>query len=230
MMPPSQFGGMDPGKGEPHLEGFRPSGALNSKRDPQHGSCPSCRHVFSSVRPPSDSDNESSDGDYVPGDDEEDDEDDGFFDSDGFMDTESEFDDMDIQENLFGAPQSLSEFDGDVDLDAVLWEEEAANVSMEDSNWGLSDGASDSLSEVEGLAFSGELPENDGEWWLTLNHHDLPNHDVQMRRFTVIEARALELSKLLRIGLFRRSNRLARTCADIGTHMFIPPFVHFGLL
>ena len=35
---------------------------------------------------------------------------------------------------------------------------------MEDENWGLSDGASDSLSEVEGLTMSGELPENDGEW------------------------------------------------------------------
>ncbi|KAM5531915.1 hypothetical protein V8D89_014385 [Ganoderma adspersum] len=32
---------------------------------------------------------------------------------------------------------------------------------MEDLNWGLSDGASDSVSEVEYLAFSGELPEND---------------------------------------------------------------------
>ncbi|PIL36958.1 hypothetical protein GSI_00650 [Ganoderma sinense ZZ0214-1] len=127
----------------------------------RHGSCPSCRHVFSSVRPPSDSDNESSDGDYVPGDDEEDDEDDGFFDSDGFMDTESEFDDMDVQVNLLGALPGTSEFDGDVDYDAVLWEEQAADVSMEDSNWGLSDGASDSLSEVEGLALSGELPEND---------------------------------------------------------------------
>ncbi len=131
-------------------------------RVPQHGSCPSCRHVFSSLRPPSDSDNESSDGDYVPGDDEED-EDDGFFDSDAFMDTDSEFDDMDIEDNLFGAPPDMSEFDADVDLDVDLWEEAAADVSMEDSHCGLSDGASDSVSEVEGLAFSGELPENDGE-------------------------------------------------------------------
>lgn len=79
------------------------------------------------------------------------------------MDTESEFDDMDIRESLFGAPQSHNESDADVDLNAVLWEEAAADVSMEDSNWGLSDGASDSVSEVEGMTFSGELPENDGE-------------------------------------------------------------------
>lgn len=146
------------------VNGFRLSRSTERQtRHTQHGNCPSCRHVFSSVRPPSDSDNESSDGDYVPGDDEEDDEDDGFFDSDGFMDTESEFDDMDIRESLFGAPQSHNESDADVDLNAVLWEEAAADVSMEDSNWGLSDGASDSVSEVEGMTFSGELPENDGE-------------------------------------------------------------------
>ena len=117
--------------------------------------------MFSSIRPPSDSDNESSDGDYVPGDDEEDDEDDGFFDSDdAFMETESAFDDMDIEEDL--DPDADMEEDVDVDLDVDLWEEEAANASMD--NWGLSDGdGSESVSEVEGLAMSGELPaENDG--------------------------------------------------------------------
>ncbi|KAI0723108.1 hypothetical protein C8Q76DRAFT_721605 [Earliella scabrosa] len=127
----------------------------------RHGTCPSCRNVFSSIRPPSDSDNESSDGDYVPGDDEEDDEDDGFFDSDdAFMETESAFDDMDIEEDL--DPDADMEEDVDVDLDVDLWEEEAANASMD--NWGLSDGdGSESVSEVEGLTMSGELPaENDG--------------------------------------------------------------------
>ncbi|KAI0637999.1 hypothetical protein C8Q77DRAFT_1088849 [Trametes polyzona] len=123
----------------------------------RHGSCPSCRNVFSSIRPPSDSDNESSDGDYVPGDDEEDDEDDGFFDSDGFMETESVFDDMDMEEDV--------EVDADVDIDeegdADLWDVEAGDASME--NWGLSDGdGSESVSEVEVLALSTELqPQND---------------------------------------------------------------------
>ncbi|TBU48996.1 hypothetical protein BD309DRAFT_948271 [Dichomitus squalens] len=122
----------------------------------RHGSCPSCRRIFSSLKPPSDSDNESSDGDYVPGDDEEDDEDDGFFDSDGFMETDSVFDDMDIEDSISVGAEA--EMDADED---DLWEEEAANVRMEDENWGLSDGASDSLSEVEGLTMSGELPETD---------------------------------------------------------------------
>ncbi|KAI0368083.1 hypothetical protein BV20DRAFT_485864 [Pilatotrama ljubarskyi] len=123
----------------------------------RHGSCPSCRNVFSSIRPPSDSDVESSDGDYVPGDDEEDDEEDGFFDSDGFMDTESVFDDMDIEEDV--------DVDADVDInedvDGDLWEDNAADAGVD--NWGLSDGdGSESMSEVEVLALSAELqPEND---------------------------------------------------------------------
>ena len=96
----------------------------------------------------------------MPGDDEEDDEDDGFFDSDGFMDTDSVFDDMEVEDDVSVGAEA--EMDTDVDVD--LWEEDAANARMEDENWGLSDGASDSLSEVEGLTMSGELPENDGEW------------------------------------------------------------------
>lgn len=97
----------------------------------------------------------------MPGDDEEDDEDDGFLDSDGFMDTDSEFDGMEIAYNLlFGPPQEGMSEPG---IDS--WEEEAiTDVTMENSNWGLSDGASDSVSEVEGLAPSGELPENDRKW------------------------------------------------------------------
>ncbi|KAI9001385.1 hypothetical protein BD414DRAFT_533131 [Trametes punicea] len=123
----------------------------------RHGSCPSCRHVFSSIQPPSDSDNESSDGDYVPGDDEEDDEDDGFFDSDGFMETESVFDDMAIEEDI----EVNTDIDMDEDVDVELWEDDAADASME--NWGLSDGdGSESVSEVEVLTLSAELqPEND---------------------------------------------------------------------
>ncbi|KAI9069244.1 hypothetical protein FKP32DRAFT_1587046 [Trametes sanguinea] len=120
----------------------------------RHGSCPSCRNVFSSIRPASDSDNESSDGDYVPGDDEdEDDEDDAFFESDGFMDTESVFDDMDMDED------AGIEIDEDVDIER--WDDTAEDASME--NWGLSDGdGSESLSEVEVLAISTELqPQND---------------------------------------------------------------------
>ncbi|KZT13066.1 uncharacterized protein LAESUDRAFT_754084 [Laetiporus sulphureus 93-53] len=43
-----------------------------------HGTCPTCRHQFANIRPVSESDNESSDGDYMPNEDEEEeDEDDG---------------------------------------------------------------------------------------------------------------------------------------------------------
>lgn len=58
------------------------------------------------------------------------------------------YDDMDIE---------------DVDADVAPWDDHARDASMD--NWGLSDGdGSESLSEVEVLALSGELhPENDGE-------------------------------------------------------------------
>ncbi|KAK1224396.1 hypothetical protein PQX77_012692 [Marasmius sp. AFHP31] len=40
-----------------------------------HGNCPTCRHIFLDIRPPSDSDDESSDGgEYMPNPDEDDDE------------------------------------------------------------------------------------------------------------------------------------------------------------
>ncbi|KAI0701168.1 hypothetical protein BC835DRAFT_266150 [Cytidiella melzeri] len=32
-----------------------------------HGTCPACRHTFLDIRPMFDSDDESSDGDYIPG-------------------------------------------------------------------------------------------------------------------------------------------------------------------
>ncbi|KAL0950043.1 hypothetical protein HGRIS_010051 [Hohenbuehelia grisea] len=90
-----------------------------------HGSCPTCRHVFLDVRPPSDSDDESSDGgEYIPEDEDEDE--DIFLDTDGFSedmdyDVEMEWDDGDIWEHEVQR-----------DLDAM-------------DEWGLSDG--DSLSE-----------------------------------------------------------------------------------
>ncbi|KAH9849969.1 hypothetical protein C2E23DRAFT_836909 [Lenzites betulinus] len=126
-----------------------------------HGSCPSCRNVFSTLEPPSDSDNESSDGDYEPGEDEDDDEDedDGFLDSDGFMETESVFDDdMELDEELFMAADRAP---NEVVINGA-WDDEPADADMD--NWGLSDGeGSESLSEVEILALSTELlQEEDG--------------------------------------------------------------------
>ncbi|KAI0772058.1 hypothetical protein BD413DRAFT_548014 [Trametes elegans] len=122
----------------------------------RHGSCPSCRNVFSGIQPASDDeyDDESTDDDYEPGDDEDDDED-GF--SDGAMDTESVFDDMDIEDEI----DVDVDVDIDDDMDIGLWDDAATDAGIE--NWGLSDGdGSESLSEVEVLALSTELePQND---------------------------------------------------------------------
>lgn len=66
-----------------------------------HGSCPTCRHPFEPLlRPPSDSDGESDDEDYFPGneDDDDDEMDDDFFDSDADGMTEGEtMTDLDLE-------------------------------------------------------------------------------------------------------------------------------------
>jgi hypothetical protein len=63
----------------------------------QHGSCPTCRHPFLDVTPPSDTDEESSDGEYFPEssevDEDEDEDDDEDGDEDGDEDEEEEEDD-----------------------------------------------------------------------------------------------------------------------------------------
>ena len=65
----------------------------------QHGSCPTCRHIFLDIRPPSESDGESSDGDYNYEDEEDDDDDeeDDFLDDDA--EEELEVDEMDLDED-----------------------------------------------------------------------------------------------------------------------------------
>ncbi|KAI0326682.1 hypothetical protein GY45DRAFT_1328644 [Cubamyces sp. BRFM 1775] len=123
----------------------------------RHGSCPSCRNVFSSIRPVSESDNESSDGDYVPGDDE-DEEDDGFFDSDG-----SAFDDMDVE---FADEERFVDLDYGHDIPiGEEWPSRRTRREEHMENWGLSDGegGSESMSEVEMLAFSAELEPADDD-------------------------------------------------------------------
>ncbi|PSR75031.1 hypothetical protein PHLCEN_2v9361 [Hermanssonia centrifuga] len=121
----------------------------------RHGTCPACRHTFLDVKPPSDSDNESSDGDYIPGDDEDEDEDDGFLDTDGFTDTD-EFDfevGMDIDGDGFHDYEVELDEDIEVDADLDAWGV-AEDGNMD--NLGLSDGyGSESLSETD-LVVSGE--------------------------------------------------------------------------
>ncbi|KAH7887798.1 hypothetical protein F5I97DRAFT_1926207 [Phlebopus sp. FC_14] len=74
-----------------------------------HGSCPTCRHPFLDIQPLSESDAESSDGDYVPEDEEEEEEEEDDFAGDDF---EEEFglDEMDVD---FDDIWDDSEYDGD---------------------------------------------------------------------------------------------------------------------
>ncbi|OBZ77135.1 hypothetical protein A0H81_03716 [Grifola frondosa] len=132
----------------------------------QHGSCPACRNVFSSIKPPSDSDNESSDGDYIPGDDEDEDEDDAFLDTDGF--TEYEFDademeldgefDTDVDEDEDAVVDMSVYLDFDASADIAVWDNAREGVDEGMVNWGLSDGeGSESLSEGDVLNLSAVL-------------------------------------------------------------------------
>ncbi|KAG6817449.1 hypothetical protein H0H87_008617 [Tephrocybe sp. NHM501043] len=112
-----------------------------------HGNCPTCRHAFLDIRPPSDSDDESSDGgEYIPGEDFIDEDDDGFMDTDGFSDgfgyTTDEMTDA-------------QDWEGDTDMEGV----ELDGVDNE-SEWGLTDGESSMGSEDVDAAFMNEALED----------------------------------------------------------------------
>ncbi|KAE9410445.1 hypothetical protein BT96DRAFT_871338 [Gymnopus androsaceus JB14] len=108
-----------------------------------HGSCPTCRRTFiSNIRPPSDSDGESSDGgEYIPNDEEDDEEDSYLVDTDGF----TEADEFDVEM-------------GEVDLDVYQsWQPSDIDDAVDDgsSEWGLTDG--DSVSNSDGdISFESE--------------------------------------------------------------------------
>ena len=76
----------------------------------QHGSCPTCRHIFLDIRPPCESDGESSDGDYFPNEEEEEEEEEEEDDDDDFLDG-------DVEEEF-----EVDEMDLDMDLDEI-WED-----------------------------------------------------------------------------------------------------------
>jgi len=104
-----------------------------------HGTCPTCRHKFLDIKPPSDSDYESSDGDYIP--DDEEDEEDGFFDTDGFTDME-DFEMEDADEEM--------DFDDDFDGFGASFGRGGLREDEDEGleNLGLSDGyGSESFSE-----------------------------------------------------------------------------------
>ncbi|KZT29315.1 hypothetical protein NEOLEDRAFT_1175025 [Neolentinus lepideus HHB14362 ss-1] len=104
-----------------------------------HGTCPICRHRFLDIKPPSESDDESSDGgEWLPtnsdGLEEE---------EDVFMDPDTDAFTDDADEDAFGdvAPSA-----GDMDFD-MEWDEELEVDSEED--WGLTDRDSSMSSEGE---------------------------------------------------------------------------------
>ncbi|KAF8627186.1 hypothetical protein AX15_004504 [Amanita polypyramis BW_CC] len=108
----------------------------------RHGSCPTCRHTFLNVRPPSESDDESSDGgEYMPNSDDIEDEEDGFLDTDGFTDVDAEDfteDDPDIFNDVWDGTtvddiyEDALDFDEDVEAEGDACEE-----------WGLQEGDPD---------------------------------------------------------------------------------------
>ncbi|KAF8640149.1 hypothetical protein AX17_001385 [Amanita inopinata Kibby_2008] len=115
----------------------------------QHGSCPTCRQIFLNVRPLTESDEESSDGgEYIPSEDFDGDEDDGFVDTDIFTDADADY----------------SEYDTDFDHDDS-WDDDAWTV--DDSRLGLdgerhSDSVSDSAEyHYRELNFSERLSETE---------------------------------------------------------------------
>ncbi|KAG5639014.1 hypothetical protein H0H81_007922 [Sphagnurus paluster] len=112
-----------------------------------HGNCPTCRNIFLDIRLPSDSDDESSDGgEYVPDDDFDEDEDDGFVDNEGFSDA------LDHLSEEMETDSAIEWDDAATDLDLADMDDLDAAEYMDDDDdlWGLTDGESSHVSESEG--------------------------------------------------------------------------------
>lgn len=104
----------------------------------KHGSCPTCRHTFLDIRPPSDSDDESSDGgEWIPDEHEEEEDDDAFLDTDGF----TEAGEFDVEQM-------------ELDLEDI-WD-----LEDNDMDWGLTDGESEPFSEGD---MSSNSPEEEAD-------------------------------------------------------------------
>ncbi|TFK43579.1 hypothetical protein BDQ12DRAFT_675206 [Crucibulum laeve] len=111
----------------------------------QHGSCPTCRHVFLNIRPPSDSDDESSDGgEYIPPEDLEEDEEDFIIEIDGFSEADGADFDVDEMEIDMDDVWGEHDFDAGEDGDAEMDDED----EDDELEWGLTDGESESMSSV----------------------------------------------------------------------------------
>ncbi|KAG7449315.1 uncharacterized protein BT62DRAFT_992354 [Guyanagaster necrorhizus] len=103
-----------------------------------HGSCPTCRHIFLDIRPPSESDDESSDGgEYIPNDDEDDEAFYGEVEYEDFIEVDEDLIDID--------PDDYSPVD-EMDLDMYrTWQMQERDDF--EGEWGLTDAESDSPSE-----------------------------------------------------------------------------------
>ena len=131
----------------------------------KHGSCPTCRYIFLNIRPPSESDDESSDGgEYIPNaDDFEDDDEDAFLDVDGFSEADvDEFpvEPMDLDVEVWGDVLDFGDEDpgelGDAEMD---------DIDQDDSSeWGLTDGESMSSSEGDHDATGQDEESVRGTW------------------------------------------------------------------
>ncbi|RDB22570.1 hypothetical protein Hypma_010247 [Hypsizygus marmoreus] len=119
-----------------------------------HGNCPTCRHTFLDIIPPSESDDESSDGgEYIPNErdeDFEDEDEDGFMDTDDFSDAFGYATEEDLEmDNADEWGDEAREIDADM-------EDAAEDIEEDASEWGLTDGESSSMSESFDAAIESE--------------------------------------------------------------------------
>lgn len=135
----------------------------------KHGSCPTCRHIFLNIHTPSESDDESSDGgEYIPNaDDFEDEDEDAFLDVDGFSEADADefpVEPMDLDFAVWGDEDSTILDLGDDPGD--LGDAEMDDIDQDDlSEWGLTDGESESMSSSEGDHTAGQDEESvHGAW------------------------------------------------------------------
>jgi hypothetical protein len=91
----------------------------------QHGTCPACRHVFLDIRQRDESDSESSDGDYVPGEDDE----------------EEAYTDEDIEWTSDSEPLSDSTDLEEDEVDTEYTGRRLEDVNVPTENFGLSQGS-----------------------------------------------------------------------------------------
>ncbi|KAG0709578.1 hypothetical protein DFH29DRAFT_884765 [Suillus ampliporus] len=107
-----------------------------------HGSCPTCRHPFLDIKPYTESDAESSDDEYIP--DEDEDEEDDFFGMDDF-DDEFEVEEMEVDlDDIWGYvdlndgdESDDEEEDAEPDIDGLFEENHERFCSASDADDGV---------------------------------------------------------------------------------------------